>query len=64
MCSRARLCLLGLGQVESRCMSRLIKVFSIVRVHCFRMLLKRCENCEKDTGLDRALVLFVYLFVF
>lgn len=58
MCSRARLCLLGLGQVKSRCMSGLIKEFHIVRVQYFRMIMEGQENCEKYAGLDRTLFCF------
>jgi len=52
MCSRARLCLLGLGQVESKCMSGLIEAFCVVRVQYFRMIVEGWENHEKNAGLD------------
>lgn len=58
MCSRARLCLLGLGQVKSRCVSELIKEFYTVRIEYFRMLMEGWENHEKNAGLDRALFCF------
>lgn len=57
MCSRAKLCLLGLGQVKSRCMSGLIKEFHIVRVWYFRMIMEGRENHEKN-AVGQSIVLF------
>lgn len=54
-CSRARLCLLGPGQVESGCMSNLIKEFLIVRA---QHLYKGDGINEKHSSLDGILFCF------